>query len=152
MAYQVVREHTYPAWTAFSGEYDILTGSFQGPPEQLMPVNWASWIIQQYEQLFPAHGETMMYIRVEADWSPTLWTNYRIITYSHDLIQEALLIALAAALLTAAIYCASWAFDKSIKAIGQAVPPIGLGILLGGAGVFLVLTAMTQSKKLKAKG
>lgn len=152
MAYQTVREHTYPAWDAYSGSYDILTGQFQGPPEQLMPVSIASWIIQQYEQLFPANSETMMYIRVEADWSPTFWTNYRIITYSHNLIQEALLLALAAALIAASIALLSWALSTGFKAAAETFPKIGYGVLLGGAGVVLVLFGMVMYNKSKAKG
>ena len=115
----------------------------------MLPVSTASWIIQQYEQLFPANNETMMYIRVEADWSPTWWTNYRIITYSHDLVPQALLLALAAVLLAVGIALVSWAFSSAVKTVGAALPKIGWGVLMGAAGVALVLFAMVSYNKSK---
>lgn len=150
MAYQVVRETTYPSWEPYAGDYEILVGNFKGPPEQLMPANWASWIIQQYEQLFGAHGETLMYLKVEADWSPTLWTNYRITAKSHDAIPQALLYAIAAAVLIIGLALLTWQISNAFKSVGPVVRG-GLGILLVAAGVALVLVAVGNYNKSKAR-
>jgi len=145
VAYQVVREITYPTWDPYEGDYEIFVGNFKGPFEQVLPVNWAAWIIQQYEQLFGTHGETLMHLKIEADSSPLLWTNYRVTAKCHDAIPQALIYAIAAAVVLIGLVLLTWQITNAFKALGPAVKA-GLGILLAAAGVALVIFTWSRSK------
>lgn len=155
MGYTTVRETTYPSWEPYAGSYEILIGQFNGPPEQVLPVSIAAWIVQEYEELFGTSGETLMYLKVEADWSPTFWTNYRITAKSHGSpFPQALLVAIVAALIIIGLVLLTWQLSEAWKSAGEAAPGIGLGIFLAAAGVAggiaLVLLALSSYNKSRA--
>ena len=149
MAMHVMSETYYPAWGTYEGTYETTVWKFTGPPEQVAPASKVSALASGYTSVFRNHGETLMYMKVEADWHDWYATQYKVTTYSHGTsaarttglsvgwVQFLVAAIIAMAAVIALIY-ASHVTEQFIKTVGPQLPRmVDLGFWAIGATVLL---------------
>lgn len=141
MAYQTVQEKYYDSWGPYLGEYEVLTMDYSGPPEQLLPVSIGKKILEFYVSKFAEHGETLMYLKVEADWGPTWETKYRVTAYSHDAIPMALIYALIALAAIIGLAFIVYTVKTMVKIIAES-PPLAIATVLIAIAAVAVVAAV----------
>jgi hypothetical protein len=150
MGMKVYSERYFSAWDSFQGPYEQGVWKFYGPPEQLMPVSWVSKLAAIYIEQFRLGGETLMYMKIEADTSGPIETNYRVTTYSHgstagfalDVGAVQLVVGLiAAAVIVIGLVFLSILWYPAIKAVGKAVPRL-VDLMFWGVGGAVVLGSL----------
>ena len=149
MAAVVMLEQYYPGWDPYEGTYEATTWRFTGPPEQIAPASKVAQLAAGYTSVFRNNGETLMYMKVEADWHDFYATQYKVTTYSHPStagsgiglnvgwVQFLVAAIIAMAAVIALIY-ASHVVEQFIKVIGPQLPRlIDLGFWAVAGTVFV---------------
>ncbi len=150
MAFTTISEKYYDEWYPYIGDYEIAVIDIVGPPEQVLPVSVANSILQLFVSKYKDFGETLMYIKVEADWDPTFTTDYRVTTYSRAVVQV-VLVAIAAVIVTLGLLGMTWLITSATKEVVETAPlALNLGVILLFVAVAVAIYFLV--KRFLAKG
>lgn len=78
MSWHLVLNERYDDADTYSGYCERCTADYKGPPEQVAPANMVAQVSELWVSKVRFHGCEMLTMKIWADWSPVLYTKYRV--------------------------------------------------------------------------